>query len=202
MIATVRRVTLLLAVLVTSCIDADNDDVPSRTENSLFSVKTGAVYRIGSAATGKCVGITNSSTANNAAAEARTCDGSAGQNFTIAAAANGYYTIKNTKSLKCLDVTGASKADGAAIIQYTCSSTAANQQWAIADTTAGMVRLTSRNSGKVMEVSSGATADGTPIVQRTWTGAAYQNFQLSTGTCVNAVWDSSVWDSTTNCWAP
>lgn len=45
----------------------------------------------------------------------------------------------------------------------------------------GMVRLTSRNSNKVMEVTLGATADGTAVVQRKWSGATYQQFQLSTG---------------------
>jgi hypothetical protein len=44
-----------------------------------------------------------------------------------------------------------------------------------------MVRLTSRNSNKVMEVTLGATADGTAVVQRKWSGATYQQFQLSTG---------------------
>jgi hypothetical protein len=172
---------LVLALLTAGCGPTGEQDESVEGQRSYLTISPNAVYQIKSAATGKCIGIAGNSAANNAAAEVRTCDGSAGQNFTLASVAGGYYAIKNSNSLKCLDVTGKSTADGAVIIQYTCSASATNQQWAIADTSGGMVRLTSRNSNKVMEVSLGATADGTAVVQRKWNGATYQQFQLSTG---------------------
>ena len=175
------KVSLSFAAMVAGCGYSGEEAEISQSTQGLFSLNPNAVYQIKSAATGKCIGIVNNSTANGAAAEARACNGAAGQSFSIASVASGYYAIKNTTSLKCLDVTGKSTADGAAVIQYTCNNGSTNQQWAIADASAGMFRLTSRNSGKVMEVSLGATADGTPIVQRKWNGATYQQFQLYTG---------------------
>ena len=173
--------SLLLTVFVTSCSSAGDPVDWSQSQASL-TISPTAVYQIKSAATGKCIGIAGNSTSNSAKAEIRTCNGSVGQNFTIASVATGYYAIKNTKSLKCLDVNGKSTADGAAIIQYTCNNSSTNQQWAIAEVSAGVVRLTAHHSGKVAEVNGGATADGTAIVQRTWSGVTYQKFQLSTGT--------------------
>jgi hypothetical protein len=178
------KVILTLAMSVVGCSSAGEEADTSRNAEAFFTPKATTVYQIKSAATGKCIGVVNNSTANNAAVEARTCNGSAGQNFTLASVATGYYAIKNGNSLKCLDVTGKSTADGAAVIQYTCNNSSTNQQWAIADTTGGMVRLTAHHSGKVMEVSLGATADGTFIVQRNWNGAKYQQFQIASGgTC-------------------
>jgi lysophospholipase L1-like esterase len=171
----------LLALLVVGCTSADEQVDLSRSQENL-TIGATTVYQIKSAATGKCLGIAGDSTSNSAKVEARPCNGSVGQNFTIESVATGYYAIKNTKSLKCMDVTGKSTAEGTAIIQYTCNSSSTNQQWAIAEVTSGVVRLTAHHSGKVAEVSQGATADGTPIVQRTWNGATYQQFLLSTGT--------------------
>ena len=175
----IRR--LLLTLFVTGCSSAGEPVDWSQTQEGL-TISPTAVYQIKSAASGKCIGIAGNSTANSAKAEIRTCNGSVGQNFTIASVATGYYSIKNTNSLKCLDVTGKSTADGTAIIQYTCNSSSTNQQWAIATVSGSAVRLTAHHSGKVAEVNLGGTADGTAIVQRTWNGATYQQFQLSTGT--------------------
>jgi hypothetical protein len=175
------KCSLVLALLTAGCGPTGEQDESVEHQRSYLTISPTAVYQIKSAATGKCIGIAGNSTANNAVAEVRTCNGSAGQNFTLASVTTGYYAIKNTNSLKCLDVAGKSTADGATIIQYTCSASATNQQWAIADTSGGRVRLTSRNSNKVMEVSLGATAGGTAVVQRKWNGATYQQFQLSAG---------------------
>jgi hypothetical protein len=181
------KCSLVLALVTVGCGPAGEHAESYESQQSLLTVSPTAVYQINSAATGKCVGIAGNSTANNAAVEARTCNGAVGQNFTLTSVATGYYAIKNTNSLKCLDVTGKSTADGAAVIQYTCNNSATNQQWALTDVTTGVVRLVSRNSGKVMEVNQGATADGTPIVQRTWSGAAYQKFRpfMANGGTVN-----------------
>jgi len=169
-----------LALLLAGCSSAaeQSESAPPRQN---LSISSSAVYQIKSAATGKCVGISGNSSSNDAIVEARSCNGSAGQSFTISSVAAGYYAIKNMNSKKCLDVKGVSTAEGASVIQYTCNNSSTNQQWAIASVSSGALRLTAHHSGKVAEVSLGGTADGTPIVQRTWNGATYQQFQLSTG---------------------
>jgi hypothetical protein len=173
---------LLLVLMVSGCGSEGQDVESSRSEISLAAISPTSVYQIKSAATGKCIGVAGNSKSNNANIEERACNGSVGQNFTIASVATGYYAIKNTNSAKCLDVTGKSTSDGVDIIQYTCTSSATNQQWAIADTSGGAVRLTAHHSGKVAGLNKGATADGTLVVQETWNGATYQQFKLSTGT--------------------
>jgi len=178
--AALRR-PLLCALLIAGC-GAPGQPIEWSQSQEGLAINPTAVYQIKSAATGKCIGIAGNSTANSAKVEERTCNGSTGQNFTIATVATGYYAIQNSTSLKCLDVTGKSTAEGAAIIQYTCNAGSTNQQWAITDVSAGVARFTARHSGKVAEVNLGGTADGTTVVQRTWNGATYQQFQLSTGT--------------------
>jgi uncharacterized membrane protein len=172
---------LLLVLMVSGCNSEGQDVESSRSARSFATISPTSVYQIKNAATGKCIGIAGNSKSNDAHVEERTCNGSVGQNFSIASVATGYYAIKNTNSAKCLDVTGKSTRDGAAIIQYTCSSIATNQQWAIADTSGGAVRLTAHHSSKVAGINGGATADGTLVVQETWSGATYQQFMLSTG---------------------
>ena len=132
-----KKCGLVLALLTAGCGPTGEQDESVQDQRSYLTISPTAVFQIKSAATGKCIGIAGNSTANNAAAEVRTCNGLAGQNFTLASVATGYYAIKNTNSLKCLDVTGKSTADGAAVIQHTCSAGATNQQWAIADTSGG-----------------------------------------------------------------
>ena len=115
---TLRKLALLLMGAAIGCTSGE-DSVEHR--QSAVTINPGATYQLKSAATGKCVGIVGNGTANSTAVEIRTCNGSVGQNFTIASVATGYYAIKNTNSLKCLDVTGQSTAEGAAVIQYTCN---------------------------------------------------------------------------------
>jgi beta-galactosidase len=174
---TLRKLALLLMGAAIGCTSGE-DSLEHR--QSAVTINPGATYQLKSAATGKCVGIVGNGTANSTAVEIRTCNGSVGQNFTIASVATGYYAIKNTNSLKCLDVTGQSTAEGAAVIQYTCNNGSLNQQWSFTDLSGGFERLTAHHSGKVAEVNSGGTADGTTIVQRTWNAASYQQFQLVT----------------------
>lgn len=92
------KCSLVLAFSVVACSPTGAHDESYESQQSYLTISPTAVYQINSAATGKCIGIAGNSTANNAAVEARTCNGSIGQNFTLASVATGYYAIKNTNS--------------------------------------------------------------------------------------------------------
>lgn len=75
-------------------------------------------------ALGKCLDVTDRSTADGAKLQLWDCGGGTNQQFTL----NASHDIINAGSNKCVDVTGNSSANGTRLQIWTCTG-AANQKW-------------------------------------------------------------------------
>jgi len=116
---------------------------------------------------GKCVDVAGASSANGAAVQLFTCNGTGAQSWTR--------TGSTLRALgKCMDVTAASTANGARVQLFDCNGTAA-QAW----TTGANNRLVNTGSGKCLDATGNSSADGTRLQIWTCTGAANQSFTLS-----------------------
>ncbi|WP_437324469.1 RICIN domain-containing protein [Sorangium sp. So ce381] len=170
-------------ILAVSCVigpegayDAELEEAGSL--EGAITIDANAVYTIVGVQSGKCVQVAGGSTADGAAMQIASCNGSTRQQFRMESAGGGYYRIRNVNSNRCMDVAGASTSDGAAIQQYSCW-TGTNQQWSFTDVTGGVVRLTARHSGKSLDVYGRGTADGTAVIQWASNGGTNQQFRLT-----------------------
>jgi Ricin-type beta-trefoil lectin domain len=119
---------------------------------------------------GKCVDVAGASTANGAAVQLFTCNGTAAQSWTLAADGS-------VRALgKCLDVTAASTADGARLQLFDCNGTGA-QRWTA---TAGR-DLVNVLASKCLDVTGNSSADATRLQIWTCTGAGNQKWTVPTG---------------------
>ena len=115
---------------------------------------------------GKCVDIAGASSADGAAAQLYTCNGTSAQKW-----ARG--TDNTLRSLgKCLDVKSASTANGARVQLFTCNGTAA-QKW-----TASGGQLVNTGSGKCLDATGVKSTDGTPLQIWSCTGATNQKWNV------------------------
>jgi chitinase len=115
---------------------------------------------------GKCVDIAAASSANGAAVQLFTCNGTAAQSWT--------HTGNTFQALgKCLDVAAAGTANGAKVQIYDCNGTAA-QAW----TTGANNRLVNTGSGKCLDATGPSSADGTRLQIWTCAGSANQSWTL------------------------
>jgi glucosylceramidase len=126
--------------------------------------KTGAIT---SALNGKCLDVTDGSTANGNQPQLWDCvAGSTNQQWTVGS--DG--TIKGLG--KCLDVANNSTADGAAVHLWDCASTVASQKWTVS--AAGDV--VNSASGKCLDVKDNNTANGAKLQLWTCTGTSNQKW--------------------------
>ena len=128
----------------------------------------GGTGPIRSGLAGKCLAAKGNATSNGTPVVLATCDGSAGQNWTV----NGPAIQLGGK---CLDVTGKGTANGTLVELWTCNS-GTNQQW-----TAGTnSSLVGTGSGKCLDDPGATTTDGTQ--QEIWTcnGHSNQSWTLPT----------------------
>ncbi|MFC8849526.1 MULTISPECIES: ThuA domain-containing protein [unclassified Micromonospora] len=116
---------------------------------------------------GKCLDVRNGSSADGTQIQLYTCNGAAGQQWTVG-------TDSTIRSLgKCLDVNGGSSADGAKVQLWSCNG-GGPQRWAAqAD---GSLRNT--QSGKCLDVSGNNSADGAIVHQWSCHGGANQKWTL------------------------
>ncbi|WP_437972650.1 non-reducing end alpha-L-arabinofuranosidase family hydrolase [Sorangium sp. So ce295] len=177
-----RRWALLATLAATAaCVSAEqlDEDGPELDELAeSVTIDTAATYTITGVQSGKCVEVAGGSTADAAAMQIASCNGSTRQQFRMESAGGGYYRIRNVNSNRCMDVAGASTSDGARIQQYSCWS-GENQQWSFTDVASGVVRLTARNSGKSLDVYARGTADGTAVIQWASNGGTNQQFRIT-----------------------
>ncbi|MEV0384075.1 ricin-type beta-trefoil lectin domain protein [Nonomuraea sp. NPDC050643] len=117
---------------------------------------------------GKCVDVAGGSSADGAAVQLHTCNGSAAQQWTRP----GDGTLRALG--KCLDVVDHGTADGARLQLWSCTG-AANQQWS---PTAGR-DLVNPAANKCADVTGNSSADGTRLQLWTCTGAANQKWTLT-----------------------
>jgi uncharacterized protein (DUF1800 family) len=146
------------------------------------------LYELVSVNSGKCLDVTNWSTANGTRMQQWACTGNDNQAWQLQAAASGTSVIVSRFSAKVLDVMDWSPDDGAPIQQWDPSG-GANQQWALQPVGDGSYVITSAFSGKALDVTDGSQSDGAPIQQWTVHGGANQRWILhphSNGTSTSA----------------
>ncbi|WP_348639669.1 lectin [Micromonospora sp. MH33] len=116
---------------------------------------------------GKCLDVTDNSSADGTPAQIWSCTGGANQQWTRAA--DG--TLRSLG--KCLDVAGGGTADGTRVQLWTCNGSAA-QQWTW---TAGR-DLVNPQANKCLDVTGNTSADGTKTQIWSCTGGANQKWTL------------------------
>jgi hypothetical protein len=134
-----------------------------------MAATTGAVV---SSANGKCLDVTNGSTAN----------GNLPQMWTCAAGPNQTWTYGDDKSLKglgkCLDVADGAVTDGAVVHLWDCYAGLTSQQWTY---TAGR-DLVNVKANKCLDIKDNNLADGAKLQLWTCGGGANQKWTVSGGT--------------------
>ncbi|MEU8618379.1 ricin-type beta-trefoil lectin domain protein [Streptomyces sp. NPDC048623] len=115
---------------------------------------------------GKCLDVAGAATADGTPVQIYTCNGTAAQQWTLAA--DGSIRALG----KCLDVTAAGTADGTKVQLYTCNGTGA-QRWSYNATTHDVVNTA---ADKCLDVTGNSSADGTRTQIWTCTGAANQKW--------------------------
>ena len=124
--------------------------------------RTGPITGLG----GKCLDVTDGSTANGNQPQLWSCTSGPNQQWTIGA--DG--TIRALG--KCLDVTGNSTADGAAVQLWDCFG-GGNQRWTYSGGT-----LVNAGSNKCLDVRDNSTADGARLQIWACTGGANQRWTV------------------------
>ncbi|WP_406865472.1 ricin-type beta-trefoil lectin domain protein [Streptomyces sp. HUAS MG47] len=115
---------------------------------------------------GKCLDVTGASSADGTPVQLYTCNGTAAQQWTLAADGS-------VRALgKCLDVTGGGTADGTRVQLYTCNGTGA-QRWSYNASTHDVVNAA---ADKCLDVTGNTSADGTRTQIWSCTGAANQKW--------------------------
>ncbi len=115
---------------------------------------------------GKCVDVAAASSANGAAIQLYTCNGTAAQSWTRSG--------NTLRALgKCMDVAAAGTANGTKIQLYDCNGTAA-QAW----TQGANGSLVNTGSGKCLDATGPSSADGTRLQIWTCGGSANQSWTL------------------------
>jgi hypothetical protein len=124
---------------------------------------------------GKCFGAT--SAASGAPIEALTCDGSAGQQWSVPAVGQAG-PLTNVASGLCLDLTGSNSSDGTQIELYTCTGNP-NQVW-VHQADGSMVNP---QSGKCANIWTGSSDEGTPVELYSCQGTANElwDFRAASG---------------------
>ncbi|MER5260871.1 ricin-type beta-trefoil lectin domain protein [Actinosynnema sp. NPDC002837] len=117
---------------------------------------------------GKCVDVAGASSADGAAVQLYTCNGTAAQQWSRP----GDGTLRALG--KCLDIKDRGTADGAQLQLWSCAG-GANQQWTY---TSGR-DLVNPATGKCVDVTGNTSADGTRLQIWTCTGAANQKWTIA-----------------------
>ncbi|MER7281780.1 RICIN domain-containing protein [Dactylosporangium sp. NPDC000244] len=122
----------------------------------------GGTYTLASGASGKCLTVSGTGTANGDPLVQVAC---ANQQFKVVAQ-NGAYGLTSVASGKCVDVPNSSTTAGTQLWQWTCGA-GANQTWQLTASTAaaGKYLVKSAQSGLCISDKDGSTASNNPIVQ-------------------------------------
>ncbi|MFJ8648601.1 ThuA domain-containing protein [Streptomyces sp. NPDC093546] len=116
---------------------------------------------------GKCLDVAGGSSADGTQAQLWSCNGSAGQKWTLP----GDGTVRALS--KCLDVSGGGSADGTKIQLWTCNGTGAQKWQARADGT-----VLNAQSGKCLDAEGATWNDGTRVHLWTCHTGANQKWTL------------------------
>ncbi len=138
---------------------------------------SGAIYKLVSQYSGKCLDVNNGDIANGTNILQWSCHTGDNQKFRLQAGANNTFSLVNVGSGKCVDVSGPSTADGANIHQWDCHG-GTNQQIKIIDSASGSKIIRFMHSGKCMDIAGPSTVDGMNVHQWSCHGGSSQNWFL------------------------
>jgi len=128
---------------------------------------------ITSSANGKCLDVTNGSTANGNQPQMWTCSPGANQTWTL----GDDGTLRGLG--KCLDVANGATTDGAVVHLWDCFSGLTSQQWTL-NAARDLVNV---KAGKCLDITNNNLADGAKLQLWTCGGGANQKWTMSgTGT--------------------
>lgn len=140
---------------------------------SEFEIKDG--WQLESRYSGKCLDVSNVSTANQALFHQWDCLNPATQQnqvFTLVPQGGGYYQIVARHSGRCADVENAGMQDGALIQQYTClGGGQSNQIFRLVTVSGEYFNLVAKHSGKCLDVAGPTINNGASVQQWTCLGA-------------------------------
>ncbi|WP_433206450.1 ricin-type beta-trefoil lectin domain protein [Dactylosporangium sp. CS-047395] len=158
---------MLLAIAVTAATVATVGAV------AMTAASAASTGQITSSANGKCLDVTDGSTADGNQPQMWTCyAGSANQTWTLAD--NG-----SVQGLgKCLDVVNGATTDGAVVHLWTCYDSVTSQKWSLN----ASHDLINTKSGKCLDIKDNNLADGAKLQLWTCGGGANQKWNFSGGT--------------------
>ncbi|MBB2949226.1 hypothetical protein FB565_009031 [Actinoplanes lutulentus] len=128
------------------------------------------VYTLAAGASGKCIDVVGSSTANSALLVQVACGTATTQQWKAVAQAGGQFNLVNGNSGRCVDVPSGSTVSGTQLQQYGCGDgLKTNQLWTFAASSAaaGKFLIKSVASGLCISDKDGSTAGNNPIVEET-----------------------------------
>ncbi|WP_433058646.1 RICIN domain-containing protein [Dactylosporangium sp. CS-033363] len=149
-------------VLVVAAAGLLTTAVAIRPAGAAATPVAGGTYTLAAGASGKCLTVSGTGTANGDPLVQLAC---AGQQFRVVAQ-NGAYGLIGVASGKCVDVPNSSTAAGTQLWQWTCGASA-NQTWQLTASSAapGKFLAKSAATGLCMSDKDGSTAGNNPIVQ-------------------------------------
>jgi len=172
-VPTIRRKTQYMLVngggMMNWELSQDTSNATSLVSAIYETVMGGTPGRVGpiTGIAGKCVDVAGASTANGAAIQLYTCNGTGAQRWTVGA--DG--TLRALG--KCADVTAGSTANGAKVQLYDCNGTGA-QVWQAQ----GNGTLRNPQSNRCLDATGISSADGTRLQIWDCTGGANQVWRL------------------------
>ncbi len=129
----------------------------------------GGVYTLVPGASGKCIEVPGTSTANGTLLTQAACvAGATRQQWQVVVSGSGYGLV-NVGSGKCVDVPSGAVTSGLQLQQYSCGSPQTNREWSFTASAAtpGKFRVTSVATNLCVSDQDGSTAGNNPIVQET-----------------------------------
>ncbi|EYF07632.1 RICIN domain-containing protein [Chondromyces apiculatus] len=170
-----------LSLLLTGCVVADETAIEEESEDESVAVIVSNVtegdYVIRSVATGKCLDIASSNTANGGRVQSWTCNGTNAQKFHVSPTGDGFFKIVNVNSNKALDVKEVSTAANAEVQQWEYGG-GANQQWRFVNRGGVEMSIQVRHTDMALDLYWGNAADGTAILQYPYQGTSNQRWTL------------------------
>lgn len=166
----------LVSLLLGAGCDIQSDRPSTDVTAASGAITTGTSYTVVAQSSGKCLDVTNVSTADGAGIQQWSCHGGPNQMWQLRNVGGANWEIVSANSNKCLEVAGASTANGARVDQATCNGQS-NARWTLSNSGGnGPTQVRSASSGKCLDVTAVSSADGAPMQQWSCGGGANQKF--------------------------
>ncbi|MYW63035.1 family 43 glycosylhydrolase [Streptomyces sp. SID8379] len=140
---------------------------------------TPTTYTLTNRASGKCLEVAGSSSADGANVQQYACDGGGNQRWRIQDQGDDTSRLVNVASGKVLDTADCSSADGADLRQWSWLNNTCQRFRFLTTESGGWVRIVNQATGKVADVADCSTADGADVRQWTWLNNNCQQWKLS-----------------------